>query len=167
MAWVWYHHHHPVKIQIMGRKVCLMCQGKTLLGIANKLFKTKSFVDITQQCFALLPQVKFPPNNLNFHWRRGWWDWIQAIFLDFRYFRWSRDLFGRRSEKFGNTNTNKVWPIKLPANVSIHQNYIWPLFKEIWNVWAECGSKYASAIIKNLGLELPTNFLLSIRGMEF
>ena len=26
-----------VKIQIMGGKVCLMCKGKTLLGIVNKL----------------------------------------------------------------------------------------------------------------------------------
>ena len=31
-----------VKIQIMGGKVCLSCKGKTLLGIVNKLLKTKS-----------------------------------------------------------------------------------------------------------------------------
>ena len=37
-----------MKIQIMGGN------GKTLL-------------DITQQCSALLPQVNFPANNLNFH----------------------------------------------------------------------------------------------------
>ena len=43
-----------VKIQIMGGKVCLRCEGKTLLGIVNKLLKTKSLL-ITQQCFALLP----------------------------------------------------------------------------------------------------------------
>jgi hypothetical protein len=30
-----------VKIKIMGRKVCLRCRGKTLLGIVNKLLKTK------------------------------------------------------------------------------------------------------------------------------
>ena len=29
-----------VKIQIMGGKVCLMCKGKTLLDIVNKLLKT-------------------------------------------------------------------------------------------------------------------------------
>jgi len=46
-----------VKIQIMGGKVCF-CQ---------QTFKNKKFVDITQQCFALLPQVNFPANNLNFH----------------------------------------------------------------------------------------------------
>ena len=55
-----------VKIQIMGGKVCLRCKGKTLLGVVNKLLKAK-FVDITQQCFALLPQLNFPANNLNFH----------------------------------------------------------------------------------------------------
>ena len=32
-----------VKIEIMGRKVCLMCKGKTLLGVVNKLLKTKTF----------------------------------------------------------------------------------------------------------------------------
>ena len=56
-----------VKIQIMGGKVCLRCKGKILLGIVNKLLKTKKFVDITQQCFTLLPQINFPANNLNFH----------------------------------------------------------------------------------------------------
>ena len=30
-----------VKIDIMGRKVCLRCKGKTLLGIVNKLFEFK------------------------------------------------------------------------------------------------------------------------------
>ena len=30
-----------VKIQIMGRKVCLRGKGKTLLGIVNKLFENK------------------------------------------------------------------------------------------------------------------------------
>ena len=35
---------------------------------------------------ALLPQVNFPTNNLNFHWRWRWWDLIQAIFLNLFYF---------------------------------------------------------------------------------
>ena len=48
-----------VKIQIMGGKFCLRSKGKT--------FENKKFVDITRQCFALLPQVDFPANNLNFH----------------------------------------------------------------------------------------------------
>ena len=33
-----------VKIQIMGRRVCLRCRGKTLLGVVNKLLKTKSLL---------------------------------------------------------------------------------------------------------------------------
>ena len=33
------------------------------LGIT---FENKKFVDIPQQFFALLPQVNFPANNLNF-----------------------------------------------------------------------------------------------------
>jgi hypothetical protein len=49
----------------MGWKVCLRCKGKTLLGIVNKLMK-KKVVGNTQQCFALLPQVDFSTNNLNF-----------------------------------------------------------------------------------------------------
>ena len=32
------------KIQIMGGKVCLRCNGKTLLGVVNKLLITKSLV---------------------------------------------------------------------------------------------------------------------------
>ena len=55
-----------MKIQIMSMKICLRSKGKTLLGVVNKLLKTKS-VDITQQCFALLPQANFHVNNLNFH----------------------------------------------------------------------------------------------------
>ena len=33
-----------VKIQIMDGKVCLKCKGKTLLGVFNKLLKTKSLL---------------------------------------------------------------------------------------------------------------------------
>ena len=51
-----------VKIQIMGGKVCLRCKGKTLH--CQQTFGNKKFVDITQQCFALLPQANFPANNL-------------------------------------------------------------------------------------------------------
>ena len=65
----------------MGGKVCLTCKDKTLLG-----FENKKFVYITQQCFAVLPQVNFPANNLNFHSRWGWWDWIRAIFFNLSYF---------------------------------------------------------------------------------
>ena len=30
-----------VKIQIIGGKVCMRCKGKTLLGVVDKLLKTK------------------------------------------------------------------------------------------------------------------------------
>ena len=60
-------HSPSVKIQIVGGKVCLMCEGKTLLGIVNKLFENKKLVDITQQCFASLLQVNVPAHNLYFN----------------------------------------------------------------------------------------------------
>jgi hypothetical protein len=46
-----------VKIQIMGGKISVRCEGKTLLAVENK-----KFVDITQQCFS----SKLTANNLNF-----------------------------------------------------------------------------------------------------
>ena len=46
-----------MKIQFMGGKVCLRCKGKTLLGFCQQTFENKKIVDITQQCFALLPQI--------------------------------------------------------------------------------------------------------------
>ena len=33
-----------VKIQIMDGKICLRCKGKTLLGVDNKLLKTKTLL---------------------------------------------------------------------------------------------------------------------------
>ena len=39
-------------------KVCLRC-NKTLLDVVKKTFENKKFDDITQQCFALLPQANF------------------------------------------------------------------------------------------------------------
>ena len=45
-----------VKIQIMGRKICLKCKGKTLLSIVNKLLKTKSL--LTRAMFCLITSSK-------------------------------------------------------------------------------------------------------------
>ena len=56
-----------VKIQIMGGKVCLMSKSQNVAGRCQQTFENKEFVDITQQCFSLLPQVKFPANSLNYH----------------------------------------------------------------------------------------------------
>ena len=48
-------------------------ENGTTLYVESKysfgVFENKMFVDITQQCFAFTPQVNFPANNLNFHWR--------------------------------------------------------------------------------------------------
>ena len=57
-----------VKILIMGGKVSLRCKVKILLGVVNKVLKTKSLLtspsnDLPQY----LPQVNSPTNDLNFH----------------------------------------------------------------------------------------------------
>ena len=66
------------------------------------------FVDITQQCFALLPQVNFPGNNLNFQWR--WWGWIQAIFLNLFYF-----IYQIKARKH-------AWNFKIAKQIAVVQN---------------------------------------------
>ena len=53
-----------------------MCR-LNIAGVCQQTLENKKFVCVTQQCFALLPQVKFPANNFNSHWR--WWDRIQAF----------------------------------------------------------------------------------------
>ena len=35
-----------VKIQIMGGRVCLRCEGKTLLGVVNKVFVTPAIFQV-------------------------------------------------------------------------------------------------------------------------
>ena len=44
-----------VKIHMMGGKVCLRKANH-----CQETFENKKFVDITQQCLTLLPQVNFP-----------------------------------------------------------------------------------------------------------
>ena len=50
-----------------GQESLLEVQRQNIAGRCQQTFENKKLVDITQQCFALLPQVNFPPNNLNFH----------------------------------------------------------------------------------------------------
>ena len=45
-----------VKIQIIGGIVCLRCNGKTLLGVLNKLWKIKSL--LTSPCNVLRYYLK-------------------------------------------------------------------------------------------------------------
>ena len=41
--------------------------GDDFSQCCQQTFENKKYVDITQQCFALLPQVNFPAHKLNFH----------------------------------------------------------------------------------------------------
>ena len=50
-----------MKIQIMGRKVCLSCKGETLLGIVNKLLKTKSLLTSPSNVLPYYLKQTFPP----------------------------------------------------------------------------------------------------------
>ena len=75
-------HHLHLKFKLRA--------GKFAWGIKAKLstnFWNKKIVDIIQQCFALLPQVNIPANNLNFQGRWRCWDRILAIFLNLFYFK--------------------------------------------------------------------------------
>ena len=50
-----------VKIQVMGGKLCLRCKGKTLLGVVNKLLKTKSLLTTASNVLPLHLKQSFPP----------------------------------------------------------------------------------------------------------
>ena len=49
-----------VKIQIMGGKVSLSCKGKTLLGVVNKLLKTKSLLTSPSNVLPYYLKETFP-----------------------------------------------------------------------------------------------------------
>ena len=50
-----------VKIQIIGGKVCLRCKDKTLLGVVNKLLKTKCLLTTPSNVLPLHLKQTFPP----------------------------------------------------------------------------------------------------------
>ena len=54
-----------VKIQIMGRKVCLRCKGKTLLGVVNKLLKQKKCLH-HPALFCLITSSKLSTQQFEF-----------------------------------------------------------------------------------------------------
>ena len=86
IAWIQFHHLHlQWKFKLWEGKFAWGVKAKHCWALSTNFWKQK-FVDITQQCFALSPQVNFPGDNLNFHWRQRWWDQIQAIFLNLFYF---------------------------------------------------------------------------------
>ena len=71
-----------MKIQSMGRKICLRCKGKTLLDIVDTLFIFKSLLTTPSNVLPLhLKQIFLP-----IIWSCRWWDWIQSIFLNLIYF---------------------------------------------------------------------------------
>ena len=78
VAWIWFNHLHW-KFKLGAGKFALGIKAKHCWALSTNFL----FVEISQQCFAILPQVKFPANNLNF-WR--WWHRIQAICLHLFYF---------------------------------------------------------------------------------
>ena len=50
-----------VKIQIMGGKICFRCKGETLMGVVNKLLKTKSLLTSPSNVLPLHLKQTFPP----------------------------------------------------------------------------------------------------------
>ena len=68
-----------------------------------------------QQCFALIPQVNFLTNNLNFHWR--WRDRIQALLFD-NFLSFFLQIFYNLNDqnpiaRINNILKNKVWIQKM------------------------------------------------------
>ena len=45
-----------VKIQTIGGKVCLRCKGKILLGVVNKLLKTKTLLTSPSNVMPYYPK---------------------------------------------------------------------------------------------------------------
>ena len=58
-------HLPSVKIQIIGGKICLRCKCETLLGVVNKLLKTKSLLMTPCNVLPVMSQANFPDHNLN------------------------------------------------------------------------------------------------------
>ena len=83
----------------MGRKVCLRCKGKTLLGVVNKLLKTKSLLTTPSNVLPLHIKptfLLFANHYLNFHWR---WSKVMGLnsgyLLRFTFLRFLRVLYGK------------------------------------------------------------------------
>ena len=49
-----------VKIQTIGGKVCLRCKGKILLGVVNKLLKTKTLLTSPSNVLPYCLKQTFP-----------------------------------------------------------------------------------------------------------
>ena len=74
MAWIRWSIPSPspsVKIQIIGGKHCLRCKCKTLLGVVNKLLKTKSLLtspsNVSSIIEYILTEMKVMGSNPGYH----------------------------------------------------------------------------------------------------
>ena len=56
-----------MKIQNYEWESLLEVIRQNIAGRWQQTFENKKFVEITQQCFAVLPKVNFTANDLNFH----------------------------------------------------------------------------------------------------
>ena len=101
---------HSVKIQIIGGKVGLRCKGKTLLGVVNKLFCTKSLLTVPSNVW---PKQNTTDQMFLTPWRL--WNRIQATLKIFSilsekkkfrkyiyFFSFSKKLKGVSSKPSGN-----------------------------------------------------------------
>ena len=129
-----------MKIQIMG--------GKFAWGVRSiNIWKQKGCWHLTLQCFALLPQVNFPANNLNFHWRWRRWDQIQPIVLILFYFR-----------KFWQLQFNEFF---LSQTIASTTKCSWPVHrcKTIWKscfIYSTSWRLLSSTVLRHFKANLPT-----------
>ena len=127
----------------------LLLQWKFKLSVEHCwAFWNKKFVHMTQQYFALLPQVNFPANNLNFHWRRRWRDQIQAIFLNIFYFNHKKDCF--------------LWSKNIWWFQDLHAKYFKALMKFlfVWFLLKNLISIYFSNFLGKLSRQYTANYPL-------
>ena len=123
--------------------------GQNIVGRCQQTFENKKFVDITQQCFALLPQVNFPANNLNFNWR--WRDWIQAIFLNLFYFIWVNC-----SQSFlPKSLRNRMWSLQEWKRLFLCYNSSRPLTQTLPFTNVSCGNRVRGK--SNIGRSLASD----------
>ena len=75
-----------LKIQISGGNVCLRCKGKTLLGVVNKLLKTKILLTSPSNV-CLITSCKLPRQQFEFSLKVKVMGSIQAISINLFYLK--------------------------------------------------------------------------------
>ena len=79
-------HHLQWKFKLWPGKFAWGVKSKHCWALSTNFWKQKICWHHPAM-FCCITSSKLPAINLNFHWRWGWWDWIQAIFLNLFYFR--------------------------------------------------------------------------------